>query len=151
MSGWKESGVSGRHGANGIRKYCRTQTIVVNRFPLKKDVFMMPYTPKTTRMLNRVTELVHKRRRHARRPNRAAGLGLAAAQRASITAFVSTGASRSTQRAARSIREQMRTPRRCGAFSGATGRRYMCESALCVGHRLELPRRPDDRSIHVSL
>jgi acyl-CoA reductase-like NAD-dependent aldehyde dehydrogenase len=62
MSGWKESGVSGR--ANGIRRYCRTQTIVVNRFPLKKDVFMMPYTAKTTRMLNRVTELVHKRRRH---------------------------------------------------------------------------------------
>ena len=64
MSGWKESGVSGRHGAMGIRKYCRTQTIVTNRFPMKKDIFMMPYSPKTTRMLNRVTELVHKRRRH---------------------------------------------------------------------------------------
>ena len=62
MSGWKESGVSGRHGANGIRKYCRTQTIVTNRFPLKRDLFMMPYTEKTTRMLHRVTELVHKRR-----------------------------------------------------------------------------------------
>ena len=64
MAGWKESGVSGRHGANGIRKYCKTQTIVVNRFPLKKDIFMMPYTPKTTKLVNRVTELVHKRRRH---------------------------------------------------------------------------------------
>jgi acyl-CoA reductase-like NAD-dependent aldehyde dehydrogenase len=67
MSGWKESGVSGRHGANGIRKYCKTQTIVTNRLPMKKDIFMMPYSPKTTRMLNRVTELVHSRRRHRKR------------------------------------------------------------------------------------
>jgi acyl-CoA reductase-like NAD-dependent aldehyde dehydrogenase len=66
MSGWKESGVSGRHGANGIRKYCKTQTIVTNRLPMKKDIFMMPYSPKTTRMLNRVTELVHSRRRYRR-------------------------------------------------------------------------------------
>jgi acyl-CoA reductase-like NAD-dependent aldehyde dehydrogenase len=66
MSGWKESGVSGRHGANGIRKYCKTQTIVTNRFPMKRDMFMMPYTEKTTRMLNRVTELVHSRRRYRR-------------------------------------------------------------------------------------
>jgi acyl-CoA reductase-like NAD-dependent aldehyde dehydrogenase len=62
MSGWKESGVSGRHGANGIRKYCRTQTITINRFPLKRDIYMMPYTPKVTRMLDRVTGLIHRRR-----------------------------------------------------------------------------------------
>jgi hypothetical protein len=56
--------VSGRHGANGIRKYCRTQTIVTNRFPLKRDAYMMPYSEKMTRRLKRITELVHRRRRH---------------------------------------------------------------------------------------
>ena len=62
MSGWKESGVMGRHGANGIRKYCKTQTITVNRFPLKRDIFMFPYTPKMSNRLNRLTEAMNKRR-----------------------------------------------------------------------------------------
>ena len=62
MSGWKQSGVGGRHGVNGIRKYTRSQTITVNRLPLKREIWMYPYTPKVTRMLDRATELMHKRR-----------------------------------------------------------------------------------------
>ena len=32
MGGWKSSGIGTRHGANGIRKYCKTQSVLVTRF-----------------------------------------------------------------------------------------------------------------------
>ena len=32
MGGWKASGLSARHGAGGIRKYCRTQSLLVSGF-----------------------------------------------------------------------------------------------------------------------
>jgi acyl-CoA reductase-like NAD-dependent aldehyde dehydrogenase len=44
MGGWKNSGIGSRHGADGIRKYCRTQTMLTNRFALDKDPYMFPYT-----------------------------------------------------------------------------------------------------------
>jgi acyl-CoA reductase-like NAD-dependent aldehyde dehydrogenase len=54
MGGWKSSGVGSRHGANGIRKYCKTQTIVSQRFAPKKDLNMFPYSPRKTKLLGRV-------------------------------------------------------------------------------------------------
>ncbi|MGI8428199.1 MAG: succinic semialdehyde dehydrogenase [Solirubrobacteraceae bacterium] len=42
MGGWKSSGLGARHGADGIRKYCRRQTIVVTRFAMKRDLYMYP-------------------------------------------------------------------------------------------------------------
>ena len=51
MGGWKESGLGHRHGAGGIRKYCRMQSILVSRFHQKKDIHMFPYTEKTTNRL----------------------------------------------------------------------------------------------------
>ena len=32
MGGWKASGLGSRHGAGGIRKYCRQQSLLVTRF-----------------------------------------------------------------------------------------------------------------------
>jgi acyl-CoA reductase-like NAD-dependent aldehyde dehydrogenase len=44
MGGWKDSGVGSRHGANGIRKYTKQQTLLVTRFaPTNKDIHMLPY------------------------------------------------------------------------------------------------------------
>jgi acyl-CoA reductase-like NAD-dependent aldehyde dehydrogenase len=51
MGGWKESGLGSRHGAGGIRKYTRQQSILVSRLHPKKDVHMFPYKAKTTQRL----------------------------------------------------------------------------------------------------
>jgi acyl-CoA reductase-like NAD-dependent aldehyde dehydrogenase len=61
MGGWKTSGVGSRHGANGIRKYCKTQTIMYQRFVPKKDPGMFPYTPRRTRLLGRVVKFFYGR------------------------------------------------------------------------------------------
>ncbi len=45
MGGWKDSGVGSRHGAGGIRKYTKQQTLLVTKFvPSNKDLHMLPYT-----------------------------------------------------------------------------------------------------------
>ena len=48
MGGWKASGLGTRHGAGGIRKYCRQQALLVSRLHLKRDLHMFPYKAKTT-------------------------------------------------------------------------------------------------------
>jgi acyl-CoA reductase-like NAD-dependent aldehyde dehydrogenase len=58
MGGWKESGLGSRHGAGGIRKYCRQQSLVVSRLHLKKDIHMYPYGQKRTDLLKRAFKLV---------------------------------------------------------------------------------------------
>ncbi|WP_255450922.1 MULTISPECIES: succinic semialdehyde dehydrogenase [Solirubrobacterales] len=63
MGGWKSSGVGSRHGANGIRKYCKTQTVVSQRFALKKDLNMFPYTPLKSKLLGRVVKAAYDRKR----------------------------------------------------------------------------------------
>src|SRR5215207_3600929 len=41
MGGWKESGLGTRHGADGIRKYTKKQSVLVTKFaPMKKDLHM---------------------------------------------------------------------------------------------------------------
>jgi acyl-CoA reductase-like NAD-dependent aldehyde dehydrogenase len=46
MGGWKLSGIGSRHGTHGIRKYCKQQSVLVNRLPLnlKREIFHYPYT-----------------------------------------------------------------------------------------------------------
>jgi acyl-CoA reductase-like NAD-dependent aldehyde dehydrogenase len=61
MGGWKTSGVGSRHGANGIRKYCKTQTIMSSRFSPKKDPNMFPYAAWRSRALGRFVRLVYGR------------------------------------------------------------------------------------------
>jgi acyl-CoA reductase-like NAD-dependent aldehyde dehydrogenase len=58
MGGWKESGLGSRHGAGGIRKYTRQQSILVSRLHPKKDVHMFPYKAKTTQRLLKFFGLV---------------------------------------------------------------------------------------------
>jgi acyl-CoA reductase-like NAD-dependent aldehyde dehydrogenase len=51
MGGWKASGLGSRHGANGIRKYTRQQSLLVSRFHMKKDPHMYPYSAKMSKRL----------------------------------------------------------------------------------------------------
>jgi delta 1-pyrroline-5-carboxylate dehydrogenase len=46
MGGWKLSGIGSRHGSHGIRKYCKQQSVLVNRLPLnlRREMFHYPYT-----------------------------------------------------------------------------------------------------------
>jgi acyl-CoA reductase-like NAD-dependent aldehyde dehydrogenase len=61
MGGWKTSGVGSRHGRNGIRKYCKEQTILVTRIAWKRDPHMFPFKPGTTRFLGRAARFVFGR------------------------------------------------------------------------------------------
>jgi acyl-CoA reductase-like NAD-dependent aldehyde dehydrogenase len=61
MGGWKDSGLGSRHGAGGIRKYTKQQTILVTRLAPKRDVHMFPYRARTTRLLGRLVGLVYGR------------------------------------------------------------------------------------------
>ena len=43
MSGWAESGIGVRSGgASGIRRYCKTKSIVADRLTPKKELFWYP-------------------------------------------------------------------------------------------------------------
>ncbi|MGZ8475709.1 MAG: succinic semialdehyde dehydrogenase [Candidatus Limnocylindria bacterium] len=62
MGGWKESGLGTRHGADGIRKYTKKQSVLVTRFaPMKKDLHMMPYTRRRSGFIARLLKLVYGR------------------------------------------------------------------------------------------
>jgi acyl-CoA reductase-like NAD-dependent aldehyde dehydrogenase len=62
MGGWKESGLGTRHGVDGIRKYTKTQTVLVTSFaPMKKDLHMMPYTSRRTGFVKRLLKLFYGR------------------------------------------------------------------------------------------
>jgi|HubBroStandDraft_2_1064218.scaffolds.fasta_scaffold00784_3 acyl-CoA reductase-like NAD-dependent aldehyde dehydrogenase len=61
MGGAKASGLGSRHGAGGIRKYCSQQAIVVTKLAMKKELFMYPYKPRTSRMLAGMFKLMYGR------------------------------------------------------------------------------------------
>jgi acyl-CoA reductase-like NAD-dependent aldehyde dehydrogenase len=62
MGGWKESGLGSRHGADGIRKYTKKQSVLVTTFaPMKKDLHMMPYTRRRSGFIARLLKLVYGR------------------------------------------------------------------------------------------
>jgi acyl-CoA reductase-like NAD-dependent aldehyde dehydrogenase len=63
MGGWKASGLGVRHGAGGIRKYCKTQSLLVTRRALKREPFMFPYTRRRTLLLRRLLRLMYGRGR----------------------------------------------------------------------------------------
>jgi acyl-CoA reductase-like NAD-dependent aldehyde dehydrogenase len=58
MGGWKDSGLGQRHGAPGIRRYCRTQAILVSRFGLRRDPHMFPYRRTVTAGMLRLFRLL---------------------------------------------------------------------------------------------
>src|SRR5215203_4123391 len=51
MGGWKESGMGSRHGAPGIRKYCRQQSLLITRFAPRREIHMFPYRARTTKLI----------------------------------------------------------------------------------------------------
>ncbi|MFZ0388582.1 MAG: aldehyde dehydrogenase family protein [Solirubrobacteraceae bacterium] len=61
MGGWKSSGIGTRHGANGIRKYCKTQSVLVTRFGPKRDPWMFPYKRRSTMALRRLFKTLYGR------------------------------------------------------------------------------------------
>jgi acyl-CoA reductase-like NAD-dependent aldehyde dehydrogenase len=61
MGGWKASGLGTRHGAVGIRKYTKVQSLLVTRRALKREPFMFPYRAGRTRLLRRVFRLLYGR------------------------------------------------------------------------------------------
>ena len=65
MGGWKTSGLGSRHGAGGIRKYTKQQTLLVTRFAPKKDPHMFPYSARKTKLLGRLTKFIYGRGKRA--------------------------------------------------------------------------------------
>jgi acyl-CoA reductase-like NAD-dependent aldehyde dehydrogenase len=61
MGGWKTSGLGVRHGAEGIRKYSRRQTILVTRFAMKKDLYMYPYGRARSELLVKLMKFLYGR------------------------------------------------------------------------------------------
>jgi acyl-CoA reductase-like NAD-dependent aldehyde dehydrogenase len=58
MGGWKASGLGSRHGADGIRKYTKRQTLMMARLAPKKDLHMFPYKARKTKLLERLVRFV---------------------------------------------------------------------------------------------
>jgi acyl-CoA reductase-like NAD-dependent aldehyde dehydrogenase len=55
FGGSGESGMGVRHGAQGIRKYCGVQTILVSRFHLKSEMYMFPYNPRKSKLVEKIS------------------------------------------------------------------------------------------------
>jgi betaine-aldehyde dehydrogenase len=51
MGGWKQSGIGLRHGEPGIKKYCRSESLVITRFGGKREPTWYPYTKTRRRLL----------------------------------------------------------------------------------------------------
>ncbi len=58
MGGWKESGIGYRHGAQGIRKFCRTESLVITRFAGKREPTWYPYTRGRRGLVTRMTKML---------------------------------------------------------------------------------------------
>ena len=61
MGGWKASGLGTRHGAQGIRKYTKVQSLLVTKRALKREPFMFPYRARRTMLLRRFFKLFYGR------------------------------------------------------------------------------------------
>ena len=60
MGGAKpESGIGHRHGADGIRKYCRQQSLLVSRVHLHHDLHMYPYRAARTVLFGQLFKLLY--------------------------------------------------------------------------------------------
>jgi acyl-CoA reductase-like NAD-dependent aldehyde dehydrogenase len=68
MGGAKDSGLGSRHGgAEGIRKYCRRQSVLVARHPLPYEPQFYPYSARRSRFMRRTIELLYRLRARAGR------------------------------------------------------------------------------------
>jgi acyl-CoA reductase-like NAD-dependent aldehyde dehydrogenase len=62
MGGWKGSGLGVRHGAEGIRKYTKLQAVSVNRFPMRRDPHMLPFSPSSYQLILRMVTAMYGNR-----------------------------------------------------------------------------------------
>jgi acyl-CoA reductase-like NAD-dependent aldehyde dehydrogenase len=67
MGGWKSSGLGSRHGADGIRKYTKKQSLVVTRFAPKRDIHMLPYSSRRSKLIGGLIKLVYGRGKRRQR------------------------------------------------------------------------------------
>jgi acyl-CoA reductase-like NAD-dependent aldehyde dehydrogenase len=58
MGGLKDSGFGFRHGAEGIRKYCRQKTIVIDRLGLKEEFPWYPTSQKKAQQIRHLLRLL---------------------------------------------------------------------------------------------
>ncbi len=61
MGGWKESGIGYRHGAQGIKKFCRSEALVITRFAGKREPTWYPYTRRRVGLIARLMPMVYAR------------------------------------------------------------------------------------------
>jgi acyl-CoA reductase-like NAD-dependent aldehyde dehydrogenase len=61
MGGWEASGLGSRHGAAGIRKYCRSQTVVSERIAAKSEIYWYPTSARRGRLMARASRLLGAR------------------------------------------------------------------------------------------
>ena len=61
LGGWKESGIGYRNGKYGIRKYCRSESIVTARTQLLPEPFWYPYTADRRKSAEKLTRMVNAR------------------------------------------------------------------------------------------
>ena len=61
MGGWKESGIGYRHGEPGIKKYCRTESVVITRFGGKREPTWYPYTKARRGLVARLAQAFNAR------------------------------------------------------------------------------------------
>ena len=61
MGGWKESGIGYRHGEPGIKKYCRTESVVITRFGGKREPTWYPYTKSRRGLIVRIARAFNAR------------------------------------------------------------------------------------------
>jgi acyl-CoA reductase-like NAD-dependent aldehyde dehydrogenase len=61
MGGWKQSGIGYRHGEPGIKKYCRTESVVITRFGGKREPSWYPYTRARRGLIDRITTAFNAR------------------------------------------------------------------------------------------
>jgi betaine-aldehyde dehydrogenase len=61
MGGWKESGIGYRHGEPGIKKYCRTESVVITRFGAKREPTWYPYTKARRGLVGRIAQAFNAR------------------------------------------------------------------------------------------
>jgi acyl-CoA reductase-like NAD-dependent aldehyde dehydrogenase len=61
MGGWKQSGIGFRHGEPGIKKYCRSESLVITRFGGKREPTWYPYTRSRRRLLAPIARFFNAR------------------------------------------------------------------------------------------
>ncbi len=61
MGGWKESGIGYRHGEPGIKKFCRSESVVITRFAGKREPTWYPYTKVRRGLVSRIAQAFNAR------------------------------------------------------------------------------------------